>query len=173
MKKYLILFALIVVNHMMSQDISVDLPVLSPQSPEAYQITKYGEVNVNESTGVISPSIPLYTYRSGDIDIPITLNYSGNGVKVAQETTWTGINWNLNAGGVITREVRDLPDETQNVIKKYYTNGELNGLTGSGDYTATTTPWYIELESIGESSSVDSEADIFNYNFFIRVIERN
>ncbi len=165
MKKYLILFVLFVVSQMMSQDIPIDLPNLNPQSPNAYQFAKYGEINVNESTGVISPSIPLYTYQSGGISIPITLNYSGNGVKVAQETTWTGINWNLNAGGVITRQVRDLPDEDPSTIKKYYTMNGLDTLDGYLQYNSTTTDWYKELELIGNSDLIDSEVDIFNYNF--------
>ncbi len=165
MKKYMILFVLFVANQLMSQDIPIDLPNLNPQSPNAYQFAKYGEVNVNESTGIISPSIPLYTYKSGNISIPIVLNYSGNGVKVAQETSWTGINWNLSVGGVITRQVRDLPDEKPNTIKKYYTMNQLDDMDGYLQYTDTSKEWYNELELIGNGDLIDSEVDIFNYNF--------
>lgn len=46
---------------------------------------KYGEIQVNESTGVISHSIPLFDYDAGKMNIPIVLSYSGNGVKVNQD----------------------------------------------------------------------------------------
>ncbi len=81
-------------------------------SPQAYEITKYGDIPVNETAGKISPSVPIYNYRAGGLSLPIALSYSGNGVRVSDLPTWTGNNWNLNVGGVITRVVKDLPDET-------------------------------------------------------------
>ena len=162
-----------------NQTIPIELPNLSPQSPNAFQFTKYGEVNVNESTGVISPSIPLYSYKAGAIEIPITLNYSGNAVKVAQSPTWVGINWNLTPGGVITRQVRDQADETTN-DRRFYSRQEINALDGYGEiildptvpeghhswFGIPGTEWYNTMEAIGNSTNrVDSEADVFNYNF--------
>jgi len=161
MRNYLIVFVLFSMKLVLSQE----LPNLSPQSPNAYQFTKYGEVNVNESTGAISPSIPLYVYNAGGIDIPISLNYSGNGVKIAQQPTWVGVNWNMMPGGVITRQVRDLPDEVTNFTRKSYSKNELDALSGANNYSDTSTQWYSELYDIASSSTVDSEADIFNYNF--------
>lgn len=160
-------------------DTPIDLPVLSPQSPNAFEFTKYGEINVNESTGAISPSIPLYTYNAGEgISIPIALQYSGNGVKVGQEPTWTGINWNLSPGGAITRQVRDIPDEkTSSSYKKYVSKDYLNSLEGYGVvlnpgtsieyswYGIQGTQWYEEVSAIEDVELVDSEVDIFNYNF--------
>ena len=92
-------------------EITTDIPEFSPPSPNAYQIGRFGQVPVNESTGAINYSIPLHTYKVGDITVPVTLNYSGNGVKVDQSSSLTGINWTLMAGGVIIREVRDREDK--------------------------------------------------------------
>jgi len=164
MRKYSILFFTFLVNVLVSQEISLDLPVLSPQTPNAFEFTKYGEIQVNESTGAISPSIPLFNFNAGPIDIPITLQYSGNGVKVNQEPTWAGMNWNINPGGIVTRQVRDLADEKTLVENKYYmTESNLDALSGKGTYYGT--EWSEEILDIATNQNIDSEADIFNYNF--------
>ena len=41
----------------------------------------------------------------------ISLKYHGNGIKVDQVASCVGINWDLDIGAVITREVRNRPDE--------------------------------------------------------------
>lgn len=156
-----------------AQEISTDLPVLSPQTPTTNDLGKYGEVQVNESSGTISPTIPLFTYKAGGFELPLSLNYSGNGVKVNQDPTWAGINWNINPGGVITRTVNDLPDEitaTQNRI--YLSEQELDAKTGvrqlqtqSGfENLDRNTEWYIFMDYLTRVQ-VDSEIDVFNYNF--------
>ncbi len=88
-----------------------EIPDFTPPSPEAAAITQYGNVEINESTGKATASVPVYTYQSGQITVPISLSYVGSGVKVNTPNTWTGINWTLNAGGVISRTVNDAPDE--------------------------------------------------------------
>lgn len=160
-------FLLFAISTGNAQDELLNIPNLSPQTPNAYQFTKHGEVAVNESTGSISPSIPLLNYIAGDINIPITLSYSGNGVKVAQDPTWVGINWNLMPAGVITRQVRDEIDEKATDHKFYSDNQLNNNLTHVLDYEDIHGgTWYDELSEIGNSTNkTDSEVDIFNYNF--------
>ena len=87
------------------------IPNFTPPSPEASEITKYGNVEINESTGKAAVSVPIYSYKAGQIGVPISLSYVGSGVKVNAPNTWTGVNWTLNAGGVISRTVNDAPDE--------------------------------------------------------------
>lgn len=53
-------------------------------------------------TGCLAFSIPIYTLVSGDLSLPISLDYQGNAIRVDQEATWVGLNWLLNAGGAIT-----------------------------------------------------------------------
>jgi|APLak6261698768_1056241.scaffolds.fasta_scaffold03991_1 hypothetical protein len=159
-----------------SQEISADLPVLSPQSPTTNDLGKLGEVQINESTGLISPSIPIFDYDAGKFSIPLILNYSGNGVRVNQDPTWVGINWNMNPGGVITRIVKDLPDELTPIINRKYASKEyLDSLEGAyGLEIINTTVSYCQLNTNSEwftylksltLPQTDSEIDIFNYNF--------
>lgn len=145
-----------------AQEISTVLPVLSPQTPTTSDLGKYGDVQVNESSGKISPSIPLFTYKVGDFELPLTLNYSGNGVKVNQDPTWAGVNWNINPSGLITREVNDLPDELTPLEKRLYINEfDIQNILTSQGYDE----WENKLFSLSEDNSIDTEVDIFHFNF--------
>ena len=72
------------------------------KSPEVAAFTRIGEIPVSLYTGVPHISIPLYEVKNGNLSLPITLDYQATAVKVNQEATWVGLNWLLNAGGVIT-----------------------------------------------------------------------
>lgn len=74
----------------------------SPKSPEAAAFDRVPDIPVSAYTGTFSFSLPIYTLTSGDIKVPITLEYQGNAIPVDQEATWVGLNWLLNAGGAIT-----------------------------------------------------------------------
>jgi len=78
---------------------------LQLKSPEAAAFEKAGEIPVDIYTGVPNISIPIYTVKSGDIELPITLDYHATAIQVDQEATWVGLNWLMNAGGVITTQV--------------------------------------------------------------------
>ena len=71
------------------------------RSPEAAAFKKYGEESVNEYTGTADISVPLYTIKSKDIEIPLVLRYDASGIKVEQEASWVGLGWNLMVGGCI------------------------------------------------------------------------
>lgn len=86
-------------------------PDFTPKSPEATAFLKYGEYPVDLSTGVPSISLPIYSIKVDDIEIPISLNYHASGIKVNQEATWVGLGWNLNAGAQIILNSRDDVDE--------------------------------------------------------------
>lgn len=74
----------------------------TPKSPEAAAFNRISDIPMNNYTGSMSFSIPIYILVCGDIQVPISLDYQGNCIPVSQEATWVGLNWLLNAGGVIT-----------------------------------------------------------------------
>lgn len=78
---------------------SINLDYL--RTPEAAAFKKYGEESVNEYTGTADISVPLYTVKCKDIEIPLTLRYDASGIKVEQEASWVGLGWNLMVGGCI------------------------------------------------------------------------
>jgi YD repeat-containing protein len=106
----------------------------APKSPEAAAFLKYGEYSVDLSTGLTNINIPIYTVKTGDYELPISLSYHPSGIKVGEEATWVGLGWNLNAGAQIILEVRDAPDEynesyntipNANDVQTYMTNNPL------------------------------------------------
>lgn len=189
MKNNIISFLFVLFNLLSyGQNEPYKLPEMAIPSPQAFEISKYGDTPIDESSGRISPSIPLHNYVVGNLSVPISLSYSGGGVKVSQNPTWTGISWNLNAGGVISRVVKDLPDETS-LERIFYSKEELELLKTFYEIWSNTVagdnPWYdfinedsepylIEsgyrlpqdvVNSIKNFEYNDSQVDEFNFSF--------
>lgn len=132
-----------------------NLPYRVLPSPTASELGKYGQVPVGDFTGTSSISVPLYTYKAGNISVPITLSYHSNGIKVDQLTSNVGLGWSLNCGGVISRTIRDLPDED---AEEQYPEDDIHTY---GLYDVEAMDYFIGASS----EHVDSEADEFVYNF--------
>lgn len=138
------------------------MPKITMPSSQAYQITKYGDLDINESSGRVTTSIALRPYKDGNLEVPIGLSYVGNGVKVNQLTTWTGINWTLEAGGAITRIVKDEPDEkvANRLLPDAALLSQLDLHNGSPTI-ANIIPW---LDN-NANNNIDTEADVFQFSF--------
>ncbi|HWW40182.1 MAG TPA: hypothetical protein VNZ46_12755 [Pedobacter sp.] len=89
----------------------VTLTNVTPVTPEVGSLGKYIDMPVGYSTGVPEISIPLYTLKHRELEIPIGLSYNASGIKVEEGATWVGTGWNLNVGGSISRVVHGLPDD--------------------------------------------------------------
>lgn len=85
---------------------------INPTSPEVWSMIKYGDAEVNLHTGTLGLNIPVYTLKNKNFTIPVSLNYASTGYKPNVQTGVLGAGWYLNAGGVITREVNGIPDES-------------------------------------------------------------
>src|ERR1700740_3677062 len=94
-----------------SQSINKFLPVITPPSPEAAGLCRFGNYEINLFTGVPQISIPLYAIKVGELNVPITLDYHASGIKVNDIASRAGLGWSLNAGGVISRKIMGKPDE--------------------------------------------------------------
>jgi hypothetical protein len=76
--------------------------------------TAYTQVSdVDLYTGTNYVSIPIWTCTTKGFSLPITLNYNASGIKVDQMASWVGLGWELNAGGMISREVKGFPDDIE------------------------------------------------------------
>ena len=129
-----------------------------PPSPEAASLGKYGENGVGYYTGVPEISIPIANVQGLRLSLPIDISYHSGGIKVEEVASRIGLGWSLNAGGVITRTVRGLPDD------------EANGWIGSNSnaeaYVANplSTQFATVLADIA-NGLIDAEPDIFYFNF--------
>ena len=84
---------------------------LNIASPNVAALGKYVDFPINKHTGVPAISIPVYTVLEGSLQLPISMSYHAGGIKLNELSSWVGIGWSLNAGGLITRTVRGTPDE--------------------------------------------------------------
>ena len=80
-------------------------------SPETANFIRYGEVPVSLYTGTVNFDIPVYTINDRDFEKSISLVYTSDGFMFERRSGTVGLNWFLNAGGVITREVYGVPDD--------------------------------------------------------------
>ncbi|CAL2106950.1 conserved hypothetical protein [Tenacibaculum sp. 190524A02b] len=87
-----------------------DLPTIVPPSPEATSLAKFTEIPVSHYTGLPTIGVPLYEIDFEGLKIPIGLSYHARGIKVEEIASRVGIGWALNAGGAITRQIRDKDD---------------------------------------------------------------
>jgi hypothetical protein len=92
-------------------------------SPESKMMSGRINAGTDKYTGILQVQIPLYEIKTNSGQIPISLNYSGSGIKIDDYSSSIGIGWDLSAGGKITRAVRSLPDsfydlkETSDIYK--------------------------------------------------------
>ena len=111
MKRSSIVICLFFYLNLFSQEFK--LPEIFPASPTASELGKFGSYPVNLSSGLPQIEIPLYTIQSGDLKIPIKLKYHASGIKVNQMSSWVGLGWSIDTGGIISLETRDTPDELE------------------------------------------------------------
>lgn len=134
----LVLFALLVgtncsVFSQPQKPLPDNIPVI--QSPQVWSFMKYGNMSsVDLYTGTVATSIPIYTYKDNDFEIPISINYASSGFVPNVPTGILGLGWYLNAGGCITREVRGIPDEKQTFVSSVQYDGYLSRHCINGNY---------------------------------------
>ncbi|MDD4991981.1 MAG: hypothetical protein PHR83_07100 [Paludibacter sp.] len=139
-------------------------------SPTTANLGLYGEVPVSLYTGTPSIEIPIYEVSQNRFKLPISLSYHASGIRPDQHPGWTGLGWNLNTGGVITRIVNDLPDENINTNLtpangSYYYCGYFynhNILNGSNWNRRT---YLRQIAQGDESLFKDTQPDEFSFNF--------
>ena len=113
-------------------------------SAQVADMFRYGDVNTALFTGKINFSIPIYSLNDPDFNLDISLSYNSEAFKPRKHSGFIGYNWFLNAGGSITREVRNIPDE----VTRY-------------DIPSTTTE--IGMLSFLDSAILDKEK-VFNFD---------
>ncbi len=158
-RRFLSVFSMLMLHVLVSgQESQAKLEKVIPQSPTAASLAKYGDIPVNYFSGAANVSIPLFTVGAGKLQIPVSLNYQFNGLRTEEIASWVGLGWSLQAGGVISRTVRGIPDESA--------NGYLNPATMSVDYMTNNPSNPAVVSNLKEAGQgrYDTEPDIFYYN---------
>ncbi len=160
-----------------------------PPPPDAAALGKYADIPVGEYTGTPNVNIPLYELKGRFLSLPISLSYHGSGVKVEEISSWVGIGWTLNAGGVITRSINGQSDFRQDLHgvateKKFHTTSGKQiggrqipisigincdiwweGSTDPGDLDTNVASVDAALTGILINQTHDTEPDMFYFNF--------
>ncbi|MDC8104825.1 hypothetical protein ACNFU2_08335 [Chryseobacterium sp. PTM-20240506] len=120
MRKYFIIVFLILSNLILVYSQVSQITNFFPQSPNSTAFAINGKIPVNMYKGTPSLSIPLFSNSIGGKPFEISLNYNVKSVKPEIIPTWTGLGWNLEVGGTISRIVNGGVDEVyQNNIPPY------------------------------------------------------
>lgn len=126
-----------------------------PPSPNAASLGKYGGIDIPLASGTVNFSIPVFNFQSGNLALPLSLNYASSGLKVDELASRVGTSWSLNAGGVITRTVFGSIDE------------QSQRLAPPAGFPARTKATLDYLKSLTgfEVGNFDAEPDLFSFNF--------
>lgn len=127
-----------------------------PAPPNASAIIKANGIALNKNTGAVSVAVPLFTVKGNKLAVQTSLSYGSTGIKVEETSSRVGMGWALNAGGVVTRTVRHIPDEKRPRRGDPWSN------------PAKDWPTYNFISSLllaSNSSGYDGEPDLFSFNF--------
>jgi len=139
-----------------------ELKQIVPLSPNAATMAKYGEIPVGHFTGVPNINIPLYTIKSGTLELPLSLNYHAGGNKVEAIASWVGLGWSLGALPSISRSVRGLPDEGGGGYFSTYGGKTVKQIFDEND-SGNSSTYDNFMVSVNDGFS-DAQADIYSYN---------
>jgi len=135
-------------------------PTFFPPSPNAVGLGRYGEVEVGIHSGTPSIAIPLTTLSGRQLSVPIGLSYYATGVKPMDNSGWVGLNWSLLAGGVITRAVVGISDESsQGLYTRILNNSNSNPVIDPPHFGT------LAYKQDLDEGVVDGMPDNFVYNF--------
>lgn len=149
------------------------------KSPNVSDFIRYGNIPVKMYTGELDLNIPLLNHE----DINLSLSYNSSGFMPNKRSGIVGLNWNINGIGMISREVRGIPDDH---IGAPNVNPGINGRTGHGfmvgmkylknaggtlpNGSVTDTPIVFNSElrfrdaTGGMENSFETTPDVFNFS---------
>jgi len=143
--------------------------IVVPETPTESAIIRSSEVTTSYSIGQPNIVVPFYTIQEGRIKVPISLSYNAGGFKVGEKASWVGLGWSLSTGGVVTREMRGIPDDCTNGIMYPANEFTLDKLLGKANLINPNTLsgansfYYSIKEAI--SNGYDLFTDVFSFSF--------
>ncbi len=131
-------------------------------TPQTWAFIRYGSNPVDHYTGKAMVNVPIYTYKDNDFELPISVSYASEGFVPSRQTGILGLNWFLNCGGAISREIVGIPDDRIQEGLSGFLNGSaasddvIMGLT-DGSLNSTLTAYQV--------NGRETTSDIYHFNF--------
>ncbi len=94
--------------------ININVPQVIGPSPTVSSLMKFEEIPINSYTGNPDISVPLFNIPSmvKDFNFDVSIKYHPASIAINEKSSDIGLGWNLFAGGVISRTVRGIADES-------------------------------------------------------------
>jgi RHS repeat-associated protein len=139
-----------------SQLLKNDVPI----SPQAAATERYGNYPVDYSTGVPEISIPIFDVRVGEYTLPVTLVYHASGIKVQEIASPVGLGWTINAGGIVSRQLKGTTDVVSDgkLQLTYSSEHEIDSVMNAGRWSNY---YWHRLAHAGQG---DTESDRYTYS---------
>ena len=128
-------------------------------APNTYSLTQYGNIPSNHFTGIPQINVPIFTLKTPYNNIPLNLNYNVSAVKPNVGSGWTGLGWNLSAGGAITRTINGKRDEFGGNSYSYFARSRI---LDTDDWASKSN---LRTYTYRANRFTDLQADEFNFNF--------
>jgi YD repeat-containing protein len=187
MKRLITILFIGVLSTLYSQQQNLNPNLITfPVSPEAARLGSFGNVPVNLFYGQLDKSIELFNGKVGDFNLPINLRYNYAGNRVEETPSIIGLGWQLNLGGVVTREVRGLPDEhprgynnlaVKNIMNDYLNNNVITQYDATklaiGFYDTEVDKYNISVNGINFSFKIGLDGTpvfLSRHDYKVRVI---
>ncbi|MEL7003154.1 MAG: hypothetical protein AAFN93_10515, partial [Bacteroidota bacterium] len=132
------------------------------QSPDVASINRVIESPVSMYSGAPQIGLPLGGISGRSLRVGVGLSYNPSGVRVEDYGSWTGINWNLSAGGMISRSVQGIDDFAEN---GFYNVGveSLDGIDSNCEWPVRREDLHDHVEAVLNDQK-DSGADVFYFS---------
>jgi YD repeat-containing protein len=170
MKKYIV-YSLLIFNLSFGQEefTSLNKNIFNAKSPEVSSLITANEYDVNLFKGTPNIAIPIFSHQGKKTAIDISLSYDASGIKVNQLASWIGLGWNLNVGGVITRNANGLPDDYNTATPTYYKASDIAQFMNDFDeaigYNNLNEPSLFRFYQLKQSQGLaDYELDTYSYS---------
>lgn len=108
-KVFLVITLILFANISQSQSAGENDIILKGKAPITNEFKIYGDIPINEYSGVVNINIPIYNITLDNVNIPISLNKSSTGIKVLEEAGIVGLGWDFEIPK-ITQEIKSFDD---------------------------------------------------------------
>uniref|UniRef100_UPI00404A79BE hypothetical protein n=1 Tax=Gelidibacter sp. TaxID=2018083 RepID=UPI00404A79BE len=153
-------------NGFPNQNASADLPTIISPAPTVAGLMRFEEVPIDAYSGQPNISIDLLSVPiSSNMNYNLTLAYNTQGVRLDERSSWVGKGWSLISGGVISRSIKGLPDETN-----FLPGGRgvyHNNFENFSSFTLAQKEEFLWKTANGDEK-YDSDYDLYQYNILGR-----
>lgn len=118
--------------------------------------------------GSVNVTIPIYDFSNSHGSFGVSFSYNTKGVKMDELPGIAGLHWTVNAGGTISRVLKNLPDElNQGHQQPAAPGGPVMAAVGRWTLYTLTPPIASNIQQDGENDDFNVSVGNLNFTFNI------